>query len=64
MVCIAEKRNVYRILVGQHDVRVKEGNVKIDLKEIGCKGMHWILLAKNRDGWWALVSTVMNHQLP
>lgn len=49
MVCIEEKRNVYRILVGQHDVRVKEGNVKIDLRGIGCKGMHWILLAKNWD---------------
>ena len=49
MLCIEEKINVYRILVGQHDVRVKEGNVKMDLREIGCKGMHWILLAKNRD---------------
>jgi hypothetical protein len=63
VLCIEEKRNVYRILVGQHDVRVKEGNVKMHLKEIGCKGMHWIL-AKNRDRWWAFVSTVMNHQVP
>jgi hypothetical protein len=55
---------VYRILVGQDDVRVKEGNVKMDLRKIGCKGMHWIILAKNRDRWWALVSTVMNHQVP
>jgi len=64
VVCIEEKRNVYRILVGQHDVRVKEGNVKMDLKEAGCKDMHWILLAKYRDRWWALVSTVMNYQVP
>lgn len=64
MVCIEEKRNGYIILVGQHDVRVKGGNVKMNLREIGCKGMHWILLAKNRDRWWALVSTVMNHQVP
>jgi len=40
VVCVEEKRNVYRILVGQHDVRVKEGNVKMDLKEVGCKGLH------------------------
>jgi len=64
VVCIEERRNVYRILVGQHDLRVKEGNVKMGLREIGCKGMHWILLAKNRDRWWALVSTVKNHRVP
>jgi hypothetical protein len=61
-VCIEVKRNVYRILVGQYDIRVKEGNVRMDLKEIGCKGMHWILLAKYRDRWWAVVSTVMNRR--
>lgn len=64
MVCVEEKRNVYRILVGQHDIRVKEGNVKMDLKEAGCEDMHWFLLAKCRDRWWALVSTVMNHRVP
>lgn len=49
MVCVGKRRNVYRILVGQHDGKVKDVNVKVDLKEIGCEGMHWILLAKNRD---------------
>jgi len=64
VVYIEEKRNVYRFLVGQHDIIVKEGNVKMNLRGIGCKGMHWILLAKKRDRWWAFVSTVMNHQVP
>jgi len=38
VVCVEEKRNVYRMLVGQHDVRVKEGNVKMDLKKSRVRG--------------------------
>jgi hypothetical protein len=32
----------------------------MDLREIGCDGMGWIDLAKNRDRWRALVNPVMN----
>jgi hypothetical protein len=39
-------------------------NVKIGLREIGWDGMHWIDLAEGRDQWRALVSTVMNLQIP
>jgi hypothetical protein len=41
-----------------------EDNIKIDLKEIGLYGMDWIRLAQNRDKCRALVSTVMNLQVP
>jgi hypothetical protein len=38
-------------------------NIKMDLRKLGCVGMYWIDLAKNRDQW-ALVNTVMNLRIP
>jgi hypothetical protein len=35
-------------------------NFKINLKEIGLKGMDRITLAQDRDKWQAVVRTVMN----
>jgi hypothetical protein len=35
-------------------------NIRMDLREIGWKGVEWIHLAQDRDQWWALVNTVMN----
>jgi hypothetical protein len=54
-----EKRNAYRMLVGK-----PEGNIKMDLREIGWDGMDWIDLAQDRDQWRALVNTVMNLRVP
>jgi hypothetical protein len=39
-------------------------NIKMDLREIGWGGMHWIDQAKDRDQWRSLVNTVMNFQVP
>jgi len=36
----------------------------MDLQEVGCGVMEWIELAENRDMCWALVSAVMNIQVP
>jgi hypothetical protein len=41
-----------------------EDNIRTDLKEIGCNGMDWILLAQDRGQWRALVNTVMNLLVP
>jgi hypothetical protein len=38
-----------------------DNNIQIDLKEMRwSKYIDWIVLAEDRDKWWAVVSTVMN----
>jgi len=41
-----------------------EDNIKMDLQEVGWRGMDWIDLAQDRDRWWALVNVVMNLWVP
>jgi hypothetical protein len=41
-----------------------ECDIKIDLKEIRWCGMDWIRVTQDRDQWRAVVSTVMNLQVP
>jgi hypothetical protein len=36
----------------------------MDLQEVGCEGMDWIVVAKDRDRWQACVNVVMNLQDP
>jgi hypothetical protein len=69
---MGEKRNAYRILVGNpEEKRPLErprhrwvDNIKLDLREIGWVGGDWIDLAQDRDQWRALVNTVMNLRVP
>jgi hypothetical protein len=39
-------------------------NIKINLRETGWDGMHWIDVAQDRNQWRALVNTVMNLPVP
>jgi hypothetical protein len=69
---LGEKRNAYRILIGQPEGKTPLGrprrrwvdNIKMDLREIGWDGMDRIDVAQNRDQWRALVNTVMNLRIP
>ena len=67
-----ERRGVHKVLVGKRDGkrplgrprRRWEDNIKMDLEEVGrCCG-DWMEFAQDRDRWRALVSTVMNLQVP
>jgi hypothetical protein len=65
---MGEGRNVYKFLVGKPEGkrplgrprRIWENGIKMDIREIGCGGGEWILLAQDRDRWRVLVNAVMN----
>jgi hypothetical protein len=69
---MGEGRGVYRVLVGgpegkrplERPKRSWEGNIKLDLREIGIDGANWIQRAEDRVQWRACVNTVMNLRVP
>jgi hypothetical protein len=69
---MTEERGVHRMLVGKPEGkrplgrprRIWEDNVKMKVQEAGGGRGDWMELAQDRDGWRALVSTVMNLRVP
>jgi hypothetical protein len=65
---MGEDRKMYKVLVGMskgkrplgRPRRRWEDGVRMDLREIGLRGVDWIRLAQDRDRWRAVVSAVMN----
>jgi len=41
-----------------------EVNIKMDLQEVGCGSIDWIVLAQDRNRWRALVNAVMKLRVP
>jgi hypothetical protein len=72
VVCMVERRGVYRVLVGKPEGkrqlgrtrRRREDNIKMEHPEVECDDMDWIELAQDRDRWQALVNAVMNLRFP
>jgi len=69
---MGEERGVYRVFLGKPEVRRPLGrprrrwvdNIRMDLKEVGCRYMNWIGLAQDRDRCRTLVSTVKSLRVP
>jgi len=61
---MGKRRGLCRILVGKPErkrplgrpSRRREDNIKMGLWEVGCRGMDWMELARDRDRWRALVT--------
>jgi hypothetical protein len=65
---MGEERKVYKVLVEKPEGKRPlgrlrhrwENGIRMDLREIGLRGVDWIRLAQVRDRWRAVVSAVMN----
>jgi hypothetical protein len=66
------EKDAYRLLVGKPEGKRPLGrprrrwvdNIRMDLGEVGCGGVDWIVLAKDKNRWRALVNLVLNLRVP
>jgi len=64
--------NLYKIMVGKFGGKrplrrsrcSSDDNIRMDLREIGWKGVDRIHLAQDRDPRWALLNSVLNLRVP
>jgi hypothetical protein len=69
---MGEGRDVYRVFLGKPGGRRPlgrprhgwEDNIKMDLPEVGCRGLECFNLAEDTGKWWVLVNAIMNLQAP
>jgi hypothetical protein len=67
-----EKRNAYRLFARKPEGKMPLGrprrrwvdNIRMDLGEVGWGDVDWIGLAKDRNRWRVLVSSVLNLRVP
>jgi hypothetical protein len=67
-----EKRNIYRLLVGEPEGRRPlhrprrrwMDNIRMDLVDVVWSDEDWIGLAQDRDRWRPLVNSVLNLRVP
>ena len=70
MARFGDSKRAYRVLVERHHGKRTlggsrhnwEDNIKIDIQEIGWRGMDFIVVAQDRGRWLALVIAVMNRR--
>ena len=69
---MGHRRVAYRVLVWKPEGmrprrrprRRLENNIEMYLREVGWRGMDWIILVEDKDRWRALVNAVMNFRVP
>ena len=69
---IGQRKGICRVLVGKPEGKSPlgkprhrwEDNFKVDLKEIGWKGVGWIDLTRDRDRWRAIINMLKNLCVP
>jgi hypothetical protein len=69
---MGEGRGVHRVFDGKPEGKRPLGrprhrwddNIKMDLRETGIDGVHWIRLTQDRVQWWAFVNMLMYLQVP
>jgi hypothetical protein len=69
---MGEKSNAYRLLVGKPEGKRPLGrprrrwmdNIRMYLGEVGWGVVDWIGLAQDRNGWRAVVNSVLNLRVP